>query len=150
MNTAAKPAALADFRVVIAWPVQWGDQDAFGHVNNTVYFRWYESARIAYFEQSGLEAALEPLKLGPILAKISCNYRKQLSYPDTVWIGTRVKSIGNTSLVIEHAVYSERLQTIAADGDSVVVVFDYRANSKCPVPQVARDAIARTEGKPFP
>ena len=149
MDVSSKPAALADFQIVIPWPVQWGDQDAFGHVNNTVYFRWFESARIAYFAQSGLGAALEPLQLGPILAKISCNYRRQLTFPDTVWIGTRVKSIGNSSLVIEHAIYSEQLQTIAADGDSVVVVFNYEANSPCPVPQVAREAISRTEGKTF-
>ena len=47
-------ALLAGLSVVIALPVQWGDQDALGHVNNVVYFRWYESARIAYFERVGL------------------------------------------------------------------------------------------------
>lgn len=44
-------ASLADFPVVIRLPVQWGEQDAFGHVNNIIFFRWYESARIAYCQR---------------------------------------------------------------------------------------------------
>jgi len=57
MTNPSEPADLADHPVVITWPVQWGDQDAFGHVNNVVYFRWMESARIAYFRQAGVESA---------------------------------------------------------------------------------------------
>jgi len=148
MSTNFRPALLAKYPLAIRLPIQWGDQDSFGHVNNTVYFRWFESARIAYFEQSGLDTVLEPLKLGPILARIECNYKRQLIYPDAVWIGARVLSIGGKSLVMEHAIYSESLAEIAAQADSTIVTFDYAANLSCQVPQVAREAIARFEGTP--
>src|ERR1700677_2939135 len=52
-------ALLAGFSVAIAIPVQWGDQDAFAHVNNVVFFRWFESARIAYFRRIGLMKHLD-------------------------------------------------------------------------------------------
>src|SRR5277367_5877386 len=104
--TTPLPAELADFPVVIALPVQWGDQDAFGHVNNTIYFRWFESARIAYFERIGLNHLLEHEPIGPILASMSCDYRRPVTYPDTVDIGMRVSRIGRTSVGMEHAVLS--------------------------------------------
>src|SRR4051812_27249954 len=55
--------------VTVEIPVAWGDMDAFGHVNNTVYFRWFESARIAYFEKIGLNERMKRDKKGPILAR---------------------------------------------------------------------------------
>ena len=58
MHDSSPPAALAGFPVVVSWPVQWGDQDAFGHVNNTIYFRWFESGRIAYLKRLGLDNAM--------------------------------------------------------------------------------------------
>jgi acyl-CoA thioester hydrolase len=129
--------------------VQWGDQDSFGHVNNTVYFRWFESGRIAYFDRLGLGRALPGSGLGPILAAINCNYRRPLGYPDTVHIGTRVTKIGNSSLTIAHAVFSERLQVVAADGDSVVVVLDYGAQKPVRVPDELRSKVATIEGRTF-
>ncbi len=84
------PEELAGYPVIVAWPVQWGDQDAYGHVNNTVYFRWVETVRIKYLERIQLaESSGEP-HLEPILAAIGCNYRRQTAYPDTVRIGVRV------------------------------------------------------------
>ena len=149
MPDSPPPAALVDFPVVISWPAQWGDQDAFGHVNNTVYFRWFESGRIAYFERLGLGHALTGGGLGPILAAINCNYRRQLIYPDTVHIGTRVMKVGNSSVTIAHAIFSERLQLLAADGDSVVVMFNYDAQKPSRVPDDLRAAIATLEGRTF-
>ncbi|MBC8876759.1 MAG: acyl-CoA thioesterase, partial [Planctomycetes bacterium] len=56
---------LADYPSVVTLPVQWGDQDAFGHVNNTVPLRWFETSRIAYLEQSGLGYMMSGAGLGP-------------------------------------------------------------------------------------
>ena len=54
-------------------PVAWGDMDAFGHVNNTVYFRWFESGRMALFERIGIGSE-RPERVGPILASTSCEF----------------------------------------------------------------------------
>src|SRR3954462_15539128 len=93
---------LADYPVVIALPVQWGDQDAFGHVNNTVYLRWFESARIAYFDAIGLREMIATEQIGPILASTPCHYRRPITYPETVRVGARVTRIGRTSMMMEH------------------------------------------------
>jgi acyl-CoA thioester hydrolase len=149
MTPVNDPAALREYPLVIALPILWGDQDAFGHVNNTVPIRWFESARIAYLEQSGLQHLMSASGLGPILAAISCNFRRQLHYPDTVHIGARVSRLGRTSMVMEHAIYSDRLGEIAADGTSTVVAFDYTANKPRRVPEEIRAAVERLEGKPL-
>src|SRR5258708_195882 len=98
---------LVGFPVVLSVPVQWGDQDAFQHVNNTVYLRWCESARIAYIERTGLTELMERERIGPILAAITCNYRRPLTYPDTVRVGARVTRLGRSSLTMEHRVTSD-------------------------------------------
>ena len=100
-------ALLSGFPVVISLPVQWGDQDAFGHVNNTPYFRWFESARIAYGMRVGLSRLKATQNIGPILALITCDYRRQLTFPDTVHVGARITRIGRSSLTMEHRLISE-------------------------------------------
>ena len=143
------PSALADYRVHIVLPIQWGDQDSFGHVNNVVPIRWFESARIFYFDHSGMRPLMKAIGSGPILAAISCNYRRQLHYPDSVLVGARVASVGRTSMVMEHAIYSEKLQAIAAEGSSTIVLFDYANNKPRRIPDDVRTLLERLEGKPL-
>lgn len=144
-----KPDQLRDYPIVVTLPIQWGDQDAFGHVNNTVAIRWFESARIAYIESGELGHLMEAGGMGPILVSITCNYRRQLHYPDTVHIGARVTKLGRTSMIMEHAVYSEHLKEIAADGTSTIVAFDYKANRPIRIPDELRLACERQEGRPI-
>ena len=144
------PSLLADFPVIITLPVQWGDQDAFGHVNNVVFFRWCESARIEYGSRIGLTDLLATQRIGPILANISCNYRRQLKYPDTVQVGARITRIGRSSMTMEHAIYSEAQQALVADSTSTIVTFDYAANKSISVPESIRTAIEKIEGRTLP
>lgn len=143
----AAPEVLTGFPTVIALPVQWGDQDAFLHVNNTVYLRWCESARIAYLDQIGLSELMEREQIGPILAAISCNYRRPVTYPDTVRCGARITRLGRSSLTMEHLIYSEVQQAVAADAQSTLVVFDYRGQTSRPIPDDVRQAIEKMEGR---
>ena len=137
------------YHVWISLPIQWGDQDAFGHVNNTVYLRWFESARIAYGRQVIL-GDMEGKAVGPILAAISCQYRRQLTFPDTVHVGARITRIGRSSLAMEHRLISESLQAIAAEGDSTLVSFDYAAQKTVPLPADVRARIEALERRAFP
>ena len=145
----ALDALLEGYPVVISVPVQWGDQDAFGHVNNTVYFRWFESARIEYFLRIGLRTLQADERIGPILASSSCEYRKSISFPDTVRVGMRVTRIGRSSMGFEHRIVSERQQALAAEGISTVVVIDYAEGRPHPVPESVRQAIGVMEGRDF-
>jgi acyl-CoA thioester hydrolase len=142
------PAMLPDFPSIITLPVQWGEQDLFGHVNNTVYFRWIESSRIKYLEQIGLSDLMQREQIGPILAAITCNYRRQLNYPDTVEIGSKIVRLGRTSLTMANAVWSTRQQALTADSESTIVVFDYKTQKPTPIPAAIREAIEQFQGKP--
>jgi acyl-CoA thioester hydrolase len=140
---------LADFPIVIIQPVQWGEQDPLGHVNHVAYFRWYESARIAYFLRIGLMDLHETERIGPILASVANDYRRQITYPDTVHVGVRITRIGRSSLGMEHKIISQNDLVIAAEGTSTLVVFDYQTNKSHAVPARIRHAIESLEGKTF-
>jgi acyl-CoA thioester hydrolase len=138
---------LAAYPIVITLPVLWGDQDAFQHVNNTVYLRWFESARIVYGERIGLFDLMKAENIGPILASITCHYRLPITYPDMVLIGARITRVGRTSLTMDHVLVSEALGAVAADGTSILVNYDYNTARPHPVPDEIREAIARLEGR---
>lgn len=131
------------FPVSLEIPVAWGDMDAFGHVNNTVYFRYFESARIAYFEQLDLA---HNRGAGPILASTRCDFKLPLTYPDTVVASTGITRVGTSSFTMAYRVLSRRHDAEAASGEGVVVYYDYEAGASRPLPAALREAIGRLEG----
>jgi len=140
---------LADFPIVVSLPVQWGEQDLFGHVNNIVYFRWLETARIAYLERIGMSMMVAENGVGPILAAIRCDFRRPVTYPDTVLIGARVTRIGNSSFQMEHNIISQAENMVVAEADSTLVFLDYRAQASLSLPDSIRRAISELEGRDF-
>ena len=136
-------APLEAFPVVVEIPVAWGDMDAFAHVNNTVYLRWFESARIAYFERIDALGVKDATGIGPILAATSCRFRIPLTHPDTVLAGARVgaDSLGTDRFTMAYAVWSRGHGKLAAEGDGRIVTFDYGAGTKAPLPDVLRQRI---------
>ena len=150
MTDNPQPSQLLHFPVTTQIPVQWGDQDLFGHVNNVVYFRWLEAARMAYLEKAGLAQSMLQSGLGAILASVKCDYRFQVKFPDTVQIGARIDRIGRSSVQIIHAVYSFSQQRIVAEGESIVVAFNYRTQSSTPVSDPLRELVEKFEGKVLP
>jgi acyl-CoA thioester hydrolase len=146
MIAIAKPPELAAHPVAISLPVQWGDQDAFGHVNNVVYFRWMESARIEYFRQAAI-GGVSNQGVGPILASIKCDFRRQLTYTDTLLVSASIASIGRTSMKMVHLVYSTAQQIVAAEGDSVIVMFEYTKQRPILVADDIRATIDAIEGR---
>ena len=135
------PDELADFSTVVTLPVQWGDQDAFGHVNNAVPLRWFETSRIAYLEDNGLAHLMTGDGLGPIVASITCNYRRQVLYPDTIRVGTRIAELGRSSMTLGHAVFSNSHRAIVADGQTVVVFFDFQRQRPTRIPPEIREKL---------
>ena len=137
---------MSGFPVVVALTVEWGDQDPFGHVNNTVYFRWCETARVVYLDRVGMWKLFKAEGKGPIVAAIGCNFRQQVTFPDTVYAGARVTRIGNSSFRMEHCIVNQSTGKVVADGDSTLVFFDYKKNKSLPVPGDLRQAIQELEG----
>ncbi|HEY8223785.1 MAG TPA: thioesterase family protein [Pyrinomonadaceae bacterium] len=131
--------------VVIETPVAWGQMDAFQHLNNTAYFRFFESGRIAYFERLDLLEYMDATGVGPILASTTCRFRIPLTYPDTVSIGTRVSSMEADRFTMEYYVVSHKHQKVAAEGTGLIVCFDYRENKKTSVPDELTQRIKALE-----
>ena len=138
---------LEGFPVVVTVPVLWGDEDSFRHINNTVYLRWAETARVEYLMRIGLWETKPGEGIGPIVAAISCDYRHPLNYPDEVRIGAHVTSIGNSSFKMAHRIVSVRHGLMAAEVQSALVVLDYARRKPVPVPDRVRQAIQELEGK---
>jgi acyl-CoA thioester hydrolase len=138
---------LAAFPVVIELDVAWGDMDSYGHVNNVVYFRYFENARIAYLDRVGWSASKERSGLGPILHSTSARFRKAVTYPDHLHAGARVIDIQADRVVFEFRLVSEKLNAVACEGQGVIVSYDYCAQEKAPIPGAIRAAILELEGR---
>lgn len=136
---------LADYAVVVEIPIAWGEMDAYAHVNNVVYFRYFETARMAYFRRLGWEAGALPKGVGPIVATAEARFRKPLAYPDTVSVGVRAADLAADRFVLEYAVVSHSLQAVAALGKTTVVSFDYGAGTKAALPEEIRRRIEELE-----
>ncbi len=117
--------------------LQWGDMDAFSHVNNINYIKWCETSRVELFRKMWgdkkilLSDIIKGDGVGPILANFNINYRAALVYPDVAYIYTRVRKIGNSSFVLEHLLKSKNNgDKIIADCSSVVVMYNYLKEKK--------------------
>src|SRR5882672_6064842 len=129
--------------VEVQLPVQWGDMDAFEHVNNTVYLRWFETARIAYFEKLGMSTRVGgPGPAAPILARAAVDFRAPVTFPDRITAKARVSKLGNTSFTMQYQAVSEKLG-VAAEGEGIVVMFDYQKQAKVEIDADLRARIAK-------
>lgn len=136
---------LTAFPAVVRIPVQWGEMDAYGHVNNTVFFRYFETARILYLEKCGFLESYDRDRIGAILHSTSCRFRRALFYPDTVLVGGRATDVQEDRFTMIYEVFSTTQEATVADGAGVVVSFDYTAGQKVPLPAAVRRSIAELE-----
>ena len=140
---------LRSFPVVAEIPVICGDMDSFQHVNNVIYFRYFESARIQYFEAVGLMDIVEKLGVGPILGSTSCRYRTPLTYPDTVYVGAKITEMHEKRFTMEYLIVSEQHPETVAEGSGVVICYNYQKNQSTQIPEVVHHAIEKLEGREF-
>ena len=123
-----------DFPVRLSVPVAWGEMDAYQHLNNTVYLRHFESARVRYLELCGLEALKREEQIGGILRDTYCRFRAPVEYPDTLLVGGRVTEVGEDRFAMAYAIWSEGKKMLVAEGTGTVVCYDYRRQCKTPFP----------------
>ena len=124
-----------NYPVIITQEVHWGDMDAFQHVNNKVYFRYFEDVRLAYLQRIGSLEYMQSHNSGPILASTSCNYRAPVLYPDTLHIATRTHDLQPKRVAMEYLVFSEQQQKIVADGEGLMVYYDFAAGKSAEIPE---------------
>ncbi|MBF0234411.1 MAG: acyl-CoA thioesterase [Desulfamplus sp.] len=120
---------------VIEMPLPWSDMNAAQHISNTAYFRYFETARVHFFEQVDFVQHDEQRDIGIVLASICCKFKIPLVYPDTLSIGTKVVSMQADRFTMQHIVVSHKHQKVAAQGEAVIVTYDYKKLCKASVPQ---------------
>jgi acyl-CoA thioester hydrolase len=122
-------------------PIRWGDMDAMGHVNNTVYFRYMEVARIEWMSAIGCPPT--PTGFGPLVMNAFCNFHQQLEYPGEVRVRTYVSDPGRSSFeswcLLSRA---DDPDTIYASGGATTVWVDYQAKRSAPMPEWLRAIVS--------
>lgn len=138
-----------DWTVTIEVPVVWAEMDAFGHVNNAVYFRYFESSRIEYLRQAGwFELPTAPGgRVGVILHSVQARFRRPVMFPDTLLVSSRLLDIAADRFTLEHQVWSTKLSEVATEGRGRIVSYDYQKRDKAPIPVAARDRILALESR---
>ena len=136
---------IKDYPVQICSSVKWAEMDSFQHVNNAVYFRYFENVRVAYFLKLNFMQYSNSVKIAPILASISCRFKRPLTFPDTIYIGAKITQIMNDRFTMIYAIASQKLGFIAAKGESLIVCYDYKNNKKTSLPQNIIDNINNIE-----
>lgn len=121
----------------ITTPLRWGDMDAYGHANNTVYFRFFEEARIVWLASLGLGGPDEPT--GPVIIKTSATFLKELTHPATVVVETYADKAGNTSLDTYHLLKDAETGEAYAEGYAKVVWFDRQSRTSTRLPDALRN-----------
>ena len=135
------------------WPisteikVNWGDMDALGHVNHSVYAKWMETVRMMYFSEIGMMNLYDDSNIESILARIEIDYELPIVFPDVVTVSTSVSRIGNSSFDMRYKIESQSNNgKSAATGSVVCVVLDYSSGIPHKIPLKLRKSIARLEG----
>eukprot|EP00736_Rhodelphis_marinus_P013610 Rmarinus@m.25543 len=143
---------LKGFPVRLSFPIAWGDMDAYNHVNNVSYVRYFESARSAYMLEIARHVPwgfmADPLSgPSPILASVDVRFKFPVVYPDKLTVGARVVGVGRDYFDVRHRVVSHEHQRVAAEGDGRIVIFDYVKKQRVAVPEPLLKALETVEGE---
>nr|BBH95673.1 thioesterase [Thermogemmatispora argillosa] len=153
--------------------IRFRDLDPLSHVNNAVYFTYFEEARSYYLSllerwldgwpgeeaaperQSGenprIQTGPRAARYGLLVKEVSCTYELPLIRSDRAEVGVRVSHVGRTSFIMEHQIRdAHKHERIFATGRSVMVWCDYRTGRPHPLPPALRHAFEQMEGRSFP
>ena len=124
---------------------RWSDNDAYGHINNSVHYLWFDSAVNAWMVERGLLDIHEgdPIAL---VAETGCRFLAPLAYPQKIEIGMRVASVGGSSIRWELGVFAEGSDEPASEGHFVHVVVGRNSRRPLPVPDRWREALSKLAG----
>jgi acyl-CoA thioester hydrolase len=132
----AAPARLL-FRTELS--VRWRDLDAFNHVNNAMFLRYIEEARLRWL--MSLDGPWMDENVGPVLASVLANFKRPINWPEDIVVELFVERIGNTSCTVGHRIVSAKdPATLYCDGHGVIVWFDKRSEKSAPLPDSVRGA----------
>ena len=132
----------ADYRHWLQIPTRWVDNDVYGHVNNVIYYSYFDTVINAYL----IDAGRLDIEAGPVIGlcvESQCRYFKPLAFPDRIDAGLRVGKLGSSSVRYEVGLFRSGDEAPAAAGHFVHVFVDRAARKPTPIPEPMRSALAR-------
>lgn len=131
----------SDYRYFMTLQTRWADNDMFGHLNNVLYYRFFEAVVVQFVTEAGLS-----ILHGPVLtfaAESLCRFHRPLKFPDVIEAAMRVDHMGRTSARYALALFRQGEDVAAADGHWVHVFVDRDSERPVPIPPAIRDAFER-------
>jgi len=122
------------FENTVEIPVQWGDMDSAQHVNNVVYLRWVETARVNLFYNLNGNRLKNEENIGPIVAWQDCKYIRPVNYPDTVIVNTAKSEVLEDRIILDAKIFSKLNNHIVAISKQHIMAYDYKLKQKAPLP----------------
>jgi len=134
------PASRSDFKIWQSMATRWADNDAYGHVNNTVYYEWFDTAVNAWMIEQGLLdiANGDPIAL---VVETRCSYFAPLAFPEPVEVGLAIAKLGTSSIRYRIGIFAKGADTAAAEGEFVHVVVDRATHRPVEIPAVWREKL---------
>ncbi len=139
-DTRPPPARREDYRWFQTIPTRWMDNDVYGHVNNVVYYSYFDTVVNGYLIQAGVLDIQKSPVIG-LVVETSCRYRAPISFPETILSGLRVARLGRSSVRYEIGLFKEGEDEAAAEGYFVHVYVERATTRPCPLPEALRAAL---------
>lgn len=132
----------AQYRHFLPIQTRWSDNDAYGHVNNVVYYSWFDTVVNEYLIAAGALDIQASAVVG-LVVETQCNYFSELAFPQRVEAGLRVAQAGTSSVRYELALFAQDADTASAQGHFVHVYVDRASRRPAPLPLALRAAVER-------
>lgn len=130
----------SDYRVHRLIPTRWMDNDAYGHVNNVVYYSWFDTVVNAWLIEQGLLDINHGNPIG-LVVETGCRYNRSVAFPEIVEAGLRIAKLGNSSVRWEVGLFTAGHEAPAAEGHFVHVYVDRETRRPAPLPDAWRQAL---------
>lgn len=136
------PSTREQYRHFQAIPTRWMDNDVYAHINNVVYYSFFDTAVNQYLIEQGV-LDIETSKIIGLVVETKCNYFSPITFPDVVHVGLNVEKLGNSSVRYGIGLFCNEADVAAAQGHFVHVYVDRRTRKSAAVPVDMRAALER-------
>lgn len=130
-----------EFPLTQTQAIVWNDMDALQHINNTVYFRYFEDVRVVMLEKLEVFQHMQHSRIGPVVASTRCDYRSPLVYPDTITTVAWVEDIREKRYTMKYQIFSHQQERCVAEGEALIVYCDFTSGKSCAIPPETRDGL---------
>jgi acyl-CoA thioester hydrolase len=137
------------FRHWMSVDVRWGELDSYAHVNNVVYFSYFEASRARYMLDLGVADFLTGERCLQMIVNCTMNFRREVRYPNQLEIGTCISEVGNSSYLMRCGIFFNNSETLIADGSGTIVCVSPITKRPMSIPEDFLEAMHRAEGRTF-